>query len=338
MAALRNGTEWQSSEEGERLEVQVSFPERPGLPAPILLPGGKSRLVRVLLPLVPYGNDVQVYAEPYCGSAALFFAKKPHPIEVLNDLDQRLVNLFRALQDPEIFPALKHRLRYTLYSRAEFERALEILRQEGTDPVDRAWALFVARNQSFSGNMRVWGRVLTKSEYGVASSVNKWLAKLAFLDEWHQRLMMAQIDCVDALEFVEYWDTEKTFFYIDPPYHPDTWDVSSACIQAVDREHHRRLVQRLLDLKGLALVSGYYHPDYKPLEEHGWVRQELNATPHTLVVPRVANPRREEIARRKAPQKENIWISPRLARRLGLFRSRTFFDLLEKFDSQGDAQ
>jgi DNA adenine methylase len=290
------------------------------------------------LPLVPYGNDVQIYAEPYCGSAALFFAKRPHPIEVLNDLDQRLVNLFRALQDPESFSALKHRLRHTPYARAEFERALEILRQEDADPVDQAWALFVARNQSFSGNMKAWGRALAKSEHGVASSVNKWLAKLAFLDEWHRRLMTAQIDCVDALEFIEYWDTEKTFFYIDPPYHPDTWDVSSACIQAVDREHHQRLVRRLLGLKGLAIVSGYYHPDYKPLEEHGWVRQELSVAPRELVVPRRANPRREEIAWRKAPQKENIWVSPRLARRLELFRSRTLFDLLENPDPQGDAQ
>jgi hypothetical protein len=112
----------------------MSLLGRPRLPAPIFLPGGKSRLVHVLLPLVPYGNDVRIYAEPYCVSAALFFAKRPHPIEVLNDLDQRLVNLFRTLQDPEKFSRLKHRLRYTPYARAEFERALEILEREDADP------------------------------------------------------------------------------------------------------------------------------------------------------------------------------------------------------------
>jgi len=320
------------------MEASMSLPGRPGLPAPIFLPGGKSRLVRVLLPLVPYGNDVQIYAEPYCGSAALFFAKRPHPIEVLNDLDRRLVNLFRALQDPERFSRLRHRLRHTPYARAEFERALEILDREDADPVDRAWALFVARNQSFSGNMKTWGRSLAESERGVASCVNKWLSRLAFLDEWHRRLMMAQIDCVDALEFIEYWDTEKTFFYIDPPYHPDTWGVSSVCIRAADREHHQRLVRRLLDLKGFALVSGYYHPDYRPLEEHGWVRRELNVASRMLVVPRRADPRRKENAWKKAPRKENIWVSPRLARRMGIFRSQTFFDLLANPDPQGDAQ
>jgi DNA adenine methylase len=311
---------------------------RSRLPAPILLPGGKSKLLHVLLPLVPYGNDVRIYAEPYCGSAALFFAKRPHPIEVLNDSDRHLVNLFRALQDPEKFSKLRHRLRYTPYARAEFERALEILEREDADPVDRAWALFVARDQSFSGNMETWGRALAKSERGVASSVNKWLSKLAFLDEWHKRLMMAQIDCVDALEFIEYWDTERTFFYIDPPYHPDTWSVDSACIQVVDREHHRMLVQRLLNLRGFAIVSGYYHPDYSPLEDHGWIRYELKATRRALVVPRAKSPQREKAAWKKALQKENIWVSPRLAQRLELFRNRTFFDLLENPDPQGGAQ
>jgi DNA adenine methylase len=316
----------------------MSLLGKPGIPAPILLPGGKSRLLRILLPLVPYGNDVQVYAEPYCGSAALFFAKRPHPIEALNDLDQRLVNLFRALQDPERFSRLKRRLRYTLYARAEFERALEILRQENADPVDAAWALFVARNQSFSGSMKVWGRELTHSVRGVAENVRRWLLRVALLRKCHQRLRMAQIDCVDALEFIDRWDTERTFFYVDPPYHPDTWCVGSACIQTVDREHHRRLVQRLLNLRGFAVVSGYHHPDYDPLEENGWIRHELRATRRALVVPRETNPQREKVAWKKAPQKENIWVSPRLAQRLGLFRSRTFFDLLENPDPQGDAQ
>jgi hypothetical protein len=198
----------------------MSLLGRPRLPAPILLPGGKSRLVRVLLPLVPYGNDVRIYAEPYCGSAALFFAKRPHPIEALNDLDQRLVNLFRTLQDPERFSRLKRRLRYTLYARAEFERALEILEREDADPVDRAWALFVARNQSFSGSMKVWGRELTHSVYGVAENVKRWLLRVALLRKWHQRLRMAQIDCVDALRFIDRWDTEEDVFLYRPAIPP----------------------------------------------------------------------------------------------------------------------
>jgi hypothetical protein len=104
----------------------MGYSEKRGLPAPIWLPGGKGNMIFKLPPLVPYGDDVRIYAEPYCGAASLFFAKKPHPIDVLNDLDQRLIGLFRTLQDPEKFSELKHRLLYTPYARAEFERALEM--------------------------------------------------------------------------------------------------------------------------------------------------------------------------------------------------------------------
>ena len=298
----------------------MGYSEKRGLPAPIWLPGGKGNMIFKLPPLVPYGDDVRIYAEPYCGAASLFFAKKPHPIDVLNDLDQRLIGLFRTLQDPEKFSELKHRLLYTPYARAEFER--------GDAPlVDQAWALFVARNQAFGGNMTSWGRVLTRVRGGIAGTVNSWLFRLSFLDEWHRRLMMAQIDCVDALEFIEYWDTEQTFFYIDPPYHPDTWAVGTTTILTVDREHHRRLVQILLGLKGLALLSGYYHPDYAPLEERGWHRYEFRTAGCVPVRSRRSGLRGAGSARKKVPRTESLWISPRLARRLGLSRGRTLFDL-----------
>ena len=85
-------------------------------------------------------------------------------------------------------------------------------------------------------------------------------------------------------------------------------------------------------------MSGYHHPDYDPLEENGWIRYELKATRRVLVVPRATNPQWEKAAWKKAPRKENIWVSPRLARRLELLRSGTFFDLLENPDPQGDAR
>ncbi|MFZ8844696.1 hypothetical protein, partial [Thermoflexus sp.] len=79
-------------------------------------------------------------------------------------------------------------------------------------------------------------------------------------------------------------------------------------------------------------------PEYDPLEKNGWVRRELKAARQALVVPRAESPQREKAARKKTPQKENIWVSPRLARRLGVFRSQTFFDLLENPGPQGDAR
>lgn len=46
--------------------------------------GGKSKLVRKLLPLLP---PHRVYVEAFGGAAALLLAKPPSPVEVFNDID-----------------------------------------------------------------------------------------------------------------------------------------------------------------------------------------------------------------------------------------------------------
>jgi DNA adenine methylase len=69
-------------------------------------------MIAKLMRHVPLGG--KPYCEPYMGAASLFFARPPAPVEVLNDLDGDLVNLFRCLQDKTTFEELKHRIRYTL--------------------------------------------------------------------------------------------------------------------------------------------------------------------------------------------------------------------------------
>lgn len=63
------------------------------LRAPFQWFGGKSNMLAKLTPLVPAGG--RPYCEPYAGAASLFFARDPAPLEVLNDLDARIVNLFQ---------------------------------------------------------------------------------------------------------------------------------------------------------------------------------------------------------------------------------------------------
>ena len=72
------------------------------LHSPFVYSGGKGKMIKKLLPLLPRGK---IYVEPYCGSAAVFFAKQPSPQEVLGDLDDRVVNFFPMLTRPEVVQA-----------------------------------------------------------------------------------------------------------------------------------------------------------------------------------------------------------------------------------------
>jgi DNA adenine methylase len=186
------------------------------LRAPFQYFGGKSKMLAKLLPLLP---PHKVYVEPFCGAASLFFAKPPSPVEVLNDLNEDVVNVFRVLQNKETHEELRFRLMYTPYARAEFVRALEMRGQKDLTPVDRAWAFLVRQNMGVGGTAKTsgnWGRVFISNQ-GCADVCNSWLMRLSMLDAWRWRLMTVQIDCRDALEVIRYWDSPDTLFYIDPP-------------------------------------------------------------------------------------------------------------------------
>ena len=159
----------------DRYEQRGTDKER--LRAPFQWFGGKSHMLPKLLPLIPAGG--RQYCEPYAGAASLFWSRDPAPVEVLNDLDDRIVNLFRVLQDRAQFDDLKHRIMWTPYARAEFGRALDILKTGSDDPVELAWAFFVALTLGFGGvasTIGNWGRAFVSSG-GMADTTNKWIMR-----------------------------------------------------------------------------------------------------------------------------------------------------------------
>jgi DNA adenine methylase len=238
---------------------------------PVVWYGGKGRVTGWLKTIVPV---TPVYVEPYGGAAALLFARDPVAIEVYNDLDGRLANLFRALQDPRRKRRLEQRLRCTFYARADFELALGVLRQEAPDPDDLAWAFFVAQNQSFGGiatNAGNWAR----TRAGNTSRPRSWWSRVDELDGWAQRLAGVQIEQRPALEVIRGWDARQATFYIDPPYVHDTRRGSHEvyAVEASD-DDHQALVDALLRIKGACVLSGYAHPLYVELERAGWQHVE----------------------------------------------------------------
>src|SRR5438477_12781893 len=57
--------------------------------------GAKLRIAQKIIGRLPPHN---AWVEAFCGSAAITLAKKPVPIEVINDKDGEIVNLFEQLR------------------------------------------------------------------------------------------------------------------------------------------------------------------------------------------------------------------------------------------------
>jgi DNA adenine methylase len=280
--------------------------------APFHYFGGKGMLLKQLLNLIPEGR---VYVEPFGGAASVLFAKKPSPIEVYNDLNGMIVNLFRCLQDPERFKELKHRLTYTLFSRSEFKRAIDILKSGEGGAEMQAWAFFTAQNQIISGVPEYtpgrWSRT-REIRRGMAANCSKWDSQKHLLEWWHKRLSRVQIEQRDALAVLKDWDRDDVVFYLDPPYVHST-RKSGRYVHEMADEEHVKLIEEVIGLEGAVILSTYDNDIYSCLETKGWAREAYSIS----INARVIKTKDYGTGKRHGARTEIIWRNPRALRMCG---------------------
>jgi len=237
------------------------------LRSPIIRAGGKggAQMKKYLLSLIPHHS---VYVEPFAGGASLFFAKAPAKVEVLNDIDHTLIKFFEMLRTPIKMKAFKDAIALTPYSRIEYYNALATWRQT-LDEIELLRKWYIINRQSFAGGYGAgWARNKDPKRDYLAS---RWLRIQDELNQFAQRLRHVQLDCVPFDHCLSIWDSRDTFFYCDPPYILSLRSGLNYKYEMTDDEH-QHFVNCLLRLQGKALVSGYAHEIYLPLEQAGWQR------------------------------------------------------------------
>lgn len=238
------------------------------LKTPISYYGGKQRLVPEILPLIPPHTQ---YVEPFCGGAAVFWAKKPSAHEVINDLDGRVVNFYRVMQTR--FTDLERLIRGTVFSESDYVRAKHALEHKNTKPIKRAWAFWVQTNMSFSHKLGAGFGHSNTSNTGKADAPRKVSLKKESLGQSYAgRIELAEIFCRDAVDLIALKDSPDTFFYIDPPY------VSSECghYKGYTSADFQRLLDTLGGIKGKFLLSSYPEPELiAARERYGWHTKDL---------------------------------------------------------------
>ena len=134
--------------------------------SPITLHGSKGKLAQKIIRYFP---KHRTYCEPFGGSAAVFLAKAPAEVEIYNDADRSLVNLFRVIRDSDLCTKLHRVLEDTPYSRGEFELAKE----QSDNPVEAARRLIIRQRQSRAGLGVCWRYSVGDAEGGVATVVKR---------------------------------------------------------------------------------------------------------------------------------------------------------------------
>jgi DNA adenine methylase len=230
------------------------------LKTPVSYYGGKQNLLSTILPLIPEHN---LYCEPFCGGAAVFWGKEPSKVEIINDLNTEVINFYKVLKND--FENLWQRVDATLHSRRSHVDAEVMYKHPHlfTD-LDRAWAFWVQTNQSFSSNICA-GWAYARQSNSCEKKVN--YAKERFKEVYKERLKHVQIECKNALSVIKSRDADFSFFYIDPPYP----EASQGHYAGYRLEDFIELLNLLKTLKGKFLLSSYDYPILAQFAlENGW--------------------------------------------------------------------
>lgn len=223
--------------------------------------GSKWNLAPKLVDVVSRANCT-TYVEPFAGSLAVLLSKSPHPVEVVNDLDDHIVNFFTVLRDEP--DELIRRCMLTPNAREEVERARTELVFVG-DPVERARLWWVLKTQTINGRMN---SSYKSSPHTPTTDFASRLAAVA------KRLQHVLIESVDAVQLIHRMDTPDTVFYLDPPYLGST--RHSGTVYDVDQRgdgFHIDLLDTIRNAEGTVILSGYPSPMYDDGLD-GWQRVE----------------------------------------------------------------
>ncbi|MBS1180422.1 MAG: adenine methylase [Proteobacteria bacterium] len=237
--------------------------------------GGKWRLAPWVIKHFP---PHLVYVEPFGGAASILLRKPMVAAEVYNDLDGRLVNLFRVLRDPEKASDLRRRVELTFFSRAEFNWSYG----EPVDDIDDAHRMIVLSFMG-QGSDSVTRHCPTgfraKMSDGKAMPSQAWASWPQSIPQFTKRLRNVTVEQCDATILIDRMDSIGTLFYVDPPYLPETRKNGirkHGYRHELTENDHVALLDRLNGARGMVVLSGYPSTLYD-MALQGWHRVETSA-------------------------------------------------------------
>jgi DNA adenine methylase len=214
---------------------------------PISYYGGKQAMLSYILPVIP---PHEIYVEPFFGGGAVFFAKHPAKLEIINDLNNIAITFYKQLKNN--FSELERMISVTLHSRTEKRRAWLIYNNpEKYTDVELAWAFWVETNMSYANKIGAGLRYATSQHsFPPHTTDNK---RKNFTERLAKRLERTEIECMDALRVIKSRDRRQTFFYIDTPY----FNADQGHYKGYSIENFTQLLDILENLKGRFLLSNY---------------------------------------------------------------------------------
>lgn len=167
--------------------------------------GGKKLLKRKIIEQFP--DNIDRYIEVFGGAGWVLFDKEKHAgMEVFNDINGDLINLYRCVKyHPE---ALQRDLEGMFMSREQFYDNLAQNAIRGMTDIQRAVRFYCKIKLSFGTDLRTFG-----------CKARNMQKTVDYLREVSKRLNRVIIENVDFERLLRTYDRPMALFYLDPPYY-----------------------------------------------------------------------------------------------------------------------
>jgi len=241
------------------------------------------------------------YVEVFGGAAALLLNKPPSPVEVYNDVDSELVNLFEVVRDD--VDTFVRRADWLLYSRELYEKWKNDLKNGNApeDRVERALRFWYLMRSSFAAHpYKGWAFCRNVGRNRPLSLANA----LGNIRTIHDRLRTVEIDHLDFRRCIKNRDGPETFTFLDPPY----LDAEEYRLGVFTLQDHTDLADILRHARSKWLLTIGDHPKIRRL----YNEFQIERVKTHLSVPKIIRGRRpvfkQLIIRNYEPPKTPLYV------------------------------
>lgn len=227
-------------------------------------PGGKWNCAEWIISHFPRH---EVYVEVFGGGGSVLMRKTPSRTEIYNEIDKRIVNVFRILRDKDKSKELMDLLNWTPFAAEEYQNCYE----PALDEIDAARKMIC---RSFFGigsdsvfRMNGFRRGFKNKKLDANNAFASYIECVPF---FVKRLRSVIIENLDWKDVIKTYDSAVTLFYVDPPYLDEVCTSRSVTYShPFTRDQHVELANVLNGCQGNVVISGYASDLYTQLYE-GW--------------------------------------------------------------------
>lgn len=249
----------------ERIEGEFTKPSR--MKSPIIRIGGKAVIANQIIEIFP---PHECFVDVFMGACHIALNKPQEisKVEVINDKDSNITNLFKVIQKHPI--QIREKILEMPVSRQYFKDLYRMDVRELSE-IERASRTFYLIRNSQYGDPRNGFRTYTNRK--PSKTMERIANELVFLQERLKDVIIENMDYSSLLRKYDSVGKEKVLYYVDPPYiirnrPKGYYDIPFT------KEDNRQLCEKVKKLRGKVIVSHYRCKEYDEWLE-GWHRVEI---------------------------------------------------------------